>query len=128
MFTLEQTNEIHDRLGNASTLKDYLLALRAIGVLASDSYLTDGHTAHRGADGYEVATAPTHEAFEVAATADKDALVEQLRLHATGVTSYVEMSRGLAEAGVEKWILDAEALTMTYYDRAGNVLLAEPIE
>ncbi|MFB6723807.1 DUF1398 family protein [Kribbella sp. NPDC056345] len=127
MFTLEQTNEIHDRLGNASTLKDYLLALRAIGVLASDSYLTDGHTVHRGADGYEVVTEPAHEVFEVAATSDKEAFVEHLRLHETGVTSYVEMSRGLAEAGVEKWTFDTMELTITYYDRAGTVLLSESV-
>ncbi|GAA1663401.1 hypothetical protein GCM10009745_01290 [Kribbella yunnanensis] len=127
MFTLEQTNEVHDRLGSASTLKDYLLALRALGVLASDSYLTDGHTVHRGADGHEVATEPTHEVFSVATEADKAAMAEQLRLHETGVTSYVEMSRGLAEAGVEKWIFDTGALTIAYYDRAGNVLLSEQI-
>lgn len=127
MFTLEQTNEIHDRLGSASTLKDYLQALREIGVLASDSYLTDGHTVHRGADGYEVATEPTHEVFEVAVISDKDAFVEQLRLHETGVTSYVEMSRGLAEAGVEKWIFDTVELTITYYDRARTALLSERV-
>ncbi|MFC9694183.1 DUF1398 family protein [Kribbella sp. NPDC056951] len=74
-----------------------------------------------------MATEPTHAVFTVAAEADKDAMAEQLRLHETGVTSYVEMSRGLAEAGVEKWIFDTGALTIAYYDRAGNVLLSEQI-
>jgi len=32
MFTLEQINDIHDRLGNADTLSQYLEALKNIGV------------------------------------------------------------------------------------------------
>jgi uncharacterized protein YbcV (DUF1398 family) len=127
MFTVQQVDEIHERLGSASTLRAYLEALREIGVVASDSYLTDGHTVHRGVDGYEVSTAPAHEVFEIAATSDKQALVEQLRQHETGATSYVEMSRGLAAAGVEKWTFDTASLTITYYDRAGTALLSEAV-
>jgi len=127
MFTLQQVNEIHDRLGSASTLKAYLEALRSVGVVASDSYLTDGHTVHRGADGYEVVTEPAHEVFEIATTSDRDAALEQLRLAEAGEASYVEMSRGLAAAGVEKWTFDTAALTITYYDRAGTVLLSESV-
>jgi uncharacterized protein YbcV (DUF1398 family) len=37
------------------------------------------------------------------------------------------MSNGLADSGIEKWTLDANAMTMTYYDKAGNEMLVEPI-
>jgi uncharacterized protein YbcV (DUF1398 family) len=126
MFTLEQVNDIHDRLGSPSTLVAWLAALREIGVATSDSYLTDGHTTYHG-DGGQVTTAPAHEVFSIAATGDKEALVEGLRLHEERVTSYVEMSRALADAGVEKWTFDTSALTITYYDRAGTALLSERV-
>ena len=42
MFTLEQINEIHDRLGHAETLPQYLEPLRSIGVDYYDSFITDG--------------------------------------------------------------------------------------
>ena len=32
MFTLDQINDAHDRLGNAATLAAYLRALNSIGV------------------------------------------------------------------------------------------------
>jgi uncharacterized protein YbcV (DUF1398 family) len=127
MFTLEQVNDIHDRLGSPSTLVAWLAALREIGVTTSDSYLTDGHTTYHGDGGHQVTTAPAHEVFSIAATGDKEALVEGLRLHAERVTSYVEMSRALADAGVEKWTFDTSALTITYYDRAGTALLSERV-
>ena len=37
------------------------------------------------------------------------------------------MSKGLAESGVEKWSFDTSALTIAYYDKAGNELLVEAV-
>jgi uncharacterized protein YbcV (DUF1398 family) len=38
------------------------------------------------------------------------------------------MSKGLAESGIEKWIVDVNRMTMSYVDRAGNEMLVEAIE
>jgi uncharacterized protein YbcV (DUF1398 family) len=38
------------------------------------------------------------------------------------------MSRGLANSGIEKWTFDTNKMTMTYYDRADNVMLLEEIK
>ncbi|WP_433157981.1 DUF1398 domain-containing protein [Kribbella sp. CA-247076] len=125
MFTLEEIDEIHERLGNASTLAAYLEALRGIGVTSSDTYLTDGRTTYFGDGGHQVTSEPTHDVFPIAAVGDKVAMAEGLRRHEEEGTSYVEVSRALADAGVEKWTFDTRALTITYYDRAGSELLSE---
>ena len=52
MFTLEQINDIHDRLGNAETLPQYLEALKNIGVVKYDSYIVDGHSEYFGKGGH----------------------------------------------------------------------------
>jgi hypothetical protein len=44
MFTIEQINAIHDRLGSAKTLAEYVRALKALGVERYDSFLADGHS------------------------------------------------------------------------------------
>jgi uncharacterized protein DUF1398 len=54
MFTLEQINNIHDRLGNAETLLQYLEALRNIGVNKYDSFIADGHSEYFGKGGHKV--------------------------------------------------------------------------
>ena len=127
MFTLEQIDDIHDRLGHQDTLVQYLRALNAIGVERSDSFLVDGHSEYFGKGSETVVSPPTHEVLAVAATSSRDGLVEHLALHGQGKTSYVEMSRGLAASGVEKWSFDTSALTIAYYDKAGNELLAEVV-
>jgi len=48
-------------------------------------------------------------------------------LHHQGKTTYLEMSKGLAESGIEKWIFDTNRMTIAYYDREGNKVLVEAI-
>ena len=127
MFTLQQITDIHDRLGNAETLAQYLQALKAIGVETCDSFITDGHSEFVGENGHTVVSPPAHETLTVAQTGNREQFLEQLDLHNQGKTSYLEMSKGLAESGVEKWTFDTHQMTMTYYDKAGHTLLAEAI-
>jgi hypothetical protein len=45
MFSIEQVDDLHDRLDSAKTLPEYVLALKALGIEQYDSYLADGHSA-----------------------------------------------------------------------------------
>jgi hypothetical protein len=54
MFTIEQINDLHARLGSAKTLPEYVLALKALGVERYDSYLADGHSEYFGQGGHSV--------------------------------------------------------------------------
>ena len=127
MFTLEQIDDIHDRLGNQNTLVQYLRALNAIGVERSDSFIADGHSEYFGTAGETVVTPPSHAVLAIAATSSRAGLAEHLARHGRGETSYVEMSAGLAASGVEKWTFDTSALTIAYYDKDGNELLTEAV-
>ena len=69
-----------------------------------------------------------HEKLTVADTSNREELLEHLNLHNQRRTSYLEMSKGLAESGVEKWTVDTNRMTMTFYDKAGNEMLVEAIE
>lgn len=126
MFSIEQINEIHDRLGRAETLADYVRALHAIGVETYDSYVTDGHSEYFGNEQC-VASSPAHDRLDIADTSDRDAFLEHLRLHNEHKTTYVEMSKGLADSGIEKWTVDTTTMTMSFYDKTGNALLVERI-
>ena len=127
MFTIEQIDDVHDRLGNAETLAQYLRALHAIGVETSDSFVADGHSEYFGKGGCKVVSAPAHKKLTIAETANPKSLIEHLRLHNQGETNYLEMSKGLADSGVEKWTFDMNEMTIAYYDRAGNEMLVEAV-
>jgi uncharacterized protein YbcV (DUF1398 family) len=127
VFTLGQIDDIHGRFGRQDTLVQYLRALNAIGVERSESFIADGHSEYFGTGGETVVTPPAHEVLTIAATSSRDGLVQSLARHSQGETSYLEMSEGLARSGVEKWTFDTSALTIAYYNKAGNELLTEAV-
>jgi uncharacterized protein YbcV (DUF1398 family) len=125
---MAQIDDLHARLGRAASLIDYLRGLAAIGVVRFESFVTDGHSEFVSADGYQLVSPIYHQPLAVAEVSDRDAFLEHLRRHSAGETSYLEMSQGLAASGIEKWIADTAALTMTYRDRAGVALLIEKFD
>jgi uncharacterized protein YbcV (DUF1398 family) len=128
MFTIEQINDLHDHLGTMGTFAHYVRALRSAGVETYDSYLVDGHSEYFGRDSYTVRSPAVHENLTVADTSNRGAFLEHLNLHNHHQTGYLEMSKGLAESGIEKWTVDTSRMTMTFYDKAGNEMLVETIK
>jgi uncharacterized protein YbcV (DUF1398 family) len=128
VFTVEQITDIHDRLGNSDALGSYLRALRDLGVEKYDSYVTDGHSEYFGADGNRLIGPAFHETFTIADACDKERFLQYMQLVEQGGVGYVEMSKALADHGVEKWTFHMTELTVTYFDKAGNVLLAENVD
>ena len=127
MFTIEQINDLHDRLGSAKTFPEYVRALKAIGVERGDSYLADGHSEYFGQGGHSVVSPPLHEVLVVAETSQRGTFLEHLGRHERSETTYFEMSRGLAQSGIEKWTVDTGKMTMTFYDKAGREMLVQQI-
>jgi uncharacterized protein YbcV (DUF1398 family) len=127
MFTLEEINHLHDRLGSAKTLPEYVRALKAIGVQRYDSYLADGHSEYFGQGGHTVVSPPVHEVLPVAESSQRERFLQHLRRHELRQTTFLEMSRGLAQSGTEKWTVDMGRMTMTFCDKAGIEMLVEQI-
>jgi len=127
MFTIEQIDDLHARLGSARTFPEYVRALRAMGVERYDSYLADGHSEYFGRGGDRVVSPTVHEVLAVAETGQREKFLQHLGRHERRETTYLEMSRGLAESGIEKWTVDTIRMTMTFCDKAGREMLVEQI-
>jgi uncharacterized protein YbcV (DUF1398 family) len=127
VFTIEEINDLHARLGSAKTLPEYVRALKALGVERYDSYLADGHSEYFGQGGHRVVSPPVHEVLPVAETSQRETFLPHLRRHERRETTYLEMSKGLAQSGIEKWTVDTGRMTMTFYDKAGIEMLVEQI-
>ncbi|GLV54370.1 hypothetical protein KDH_12180 [Dictyobacter sp. S3.2.2.5] len=128
MFTLEQLNEIHDRLGTMESFSQYVRALRAVGVEKYDSYVTDGHSEFFGKNGHKVVSPAVHDILPIHEVSDSNKAQAHLDLHNQGKTSYLEMSKGLADSGVEKWTVDTHRMTFACYDKQEYELLKEEID
>lgn len=127
MFSLEDITRIHDELGSADTLPEYLRALRDIGVRHYDSFVTDGRSEYHSVDGRTLVSDAAHSTFAVSDTCDRDAFVAYMKVVEQGGVGYEEMSQHMADLGVEKWTFDTADLTITYSDKAGRTLLSEQV-
>ena len=127
MFTLEQINAIHDRLGTAESLAQYVKALNAFGIETYDSYIMDGHSEYFGKNGHTVISPPAHEMLTIADTSDREQFLKHLNLHNEGKTSYLEMSRVSQRVGLRNGAVDTINMTMTFYDKSENEMLVETI-
>lgn len=128
MFTLEQINAVHERLGEQANLPQYLQALKAIGVYKYDSFIMDGHSEYYGNHGQKLVSPPVHEHIAIAQTTNRESFLNQLNLHSEGITNYLELSKGLANSGIEKWTFDTHKMTLAYYDIDGREMLVEEIK
>ncbi|MGV3460192.1 MAG: DUF1398 domain-containing protein [Flavobacterium sp.] len=127
MFTLNQIQEIHSKVKSGADFPNYVQELEAIGMSHYNAFVEDGHTEYYGTGGQTLTSPAKYERLTIADTADKDRFEEQLKLHQQGGTDYPAFCRDCAETGVEKWCVDMNKMTCTYYDKAGNALLTEPI-
>ena len=65
---------------------------------------------------------------QIAETSRREEFIEHLNLHNQHKTTYTEMSKGLAESGIEKWTVDTNRMTLTFYDKAGTKMQIEAID
>jgi uncharacterized protein YbcV (DUF1398 family) len=128
MFTIDQINDLHARLGSARTLPEYVRVLKGLGVERYDSYVADGHSEYFGQGGHRVVSPPVHEVLPVAETGQREAFLQHLRRHERRETTCLEMCRGLAQSGMEKWTVDTGRMTMTFQDKAGKEMLVEQVK
>jgi uncharacterized protein YbcV (DUF1398 family) len=127
MFTLKEIDNIHKRFGKQASGAEYLRALHSIGVIKQDSFIADGHSEYYNSEDQGLVGPPTHEGLKIANTTNEKSFNEHLENHTQGRINYLQMTKGLADSGIEKWTFNTVKMTITYIDSQGMAVLVEPI-
>jgi len=127
MFTIQQIETANAKVESGADFPRLVQDLIALGVKSNDVYVSDGHAEYFGENGFQVKTNANYSPLEIANEGDREKFADYLRIHQQGQTDYPTFCRHSAETGVEKWKLDFEKMTCTYFDKAGNEMLTENI-
>lgn len=127
MFTVEQIKAAHSEVKSGADFPKYIRAIKQLGVNAFETWVVDSHTEYIGKDGYQTKSQPMYEKLDVADKSDKNKFSNYLKIHQQGKTDYSTFCSHCAETGIEKWFASLDKMTCTYYDKAGNEILVEPI-
>jgi uncharacterized protein YbcV (DUF1398 family) len=127
MFTIDQIKEAHSKVKSGADFPKYVQDIISLGVKSYDAFVADGHIAYRGAEGFQVQSDARYPALEIAPVSNNEQFASYLKSHQQGQTDYMTFCKHSAETGVEKWTVDTEKMTCTYYDLEGNNMLTETI-
>lgn len=127
MFTVEQIKTAHRKVKSGADFPTYIQEIKSLGVTHYEAYVTDGHIDYHGADNYTAKVPAKHEPLVVAEIAQSEAFKTALVAHQQGKTDFLTFIKDCASFGIEKWEICMDKMTCTYFDKAGNEILAELI-
>jgi uncharacterized protein YbcV (DUF1398 family) len=127
MFTLTQIKTAHAKVKSGADFPSYINELSTLGVTQYIHFVADGRIEYCGANNFSVVAEAKWDTIEVTKKASKELLQHALTIHQKGQTDYLTFCKQSGEAGVEKWIVDINAMTCTYYDLNENEIIMEVI-
>lgn len=127
MFTIEQIQQAHSKVKSGADFPAYIRDLKVLGVTYYETFVANGHTDYYGANNYQTSTPPRHTPIVVAALVNPAQFKADLKLHQQGGSNYPTFISHCAQHGIEKWAMDLQKMTCTYFDAAGNEVLAEQV-
>lgn len=127
MFSIEQIQSAHSKVKSGADFPKYIHEIKQLGVLAYETSVSDSHTAYFGKNDFQIKSMPKHGNLIISKSSDKKKFSNYLKNHQKGNTDYFTFCGHCAETGIEKWIVNLEKMTCTYYDKAGNEILVETV-
>lgn len=125
MFTVKQIELAHTKVKSGAEFPKYIQEIKEIGVTAFETWVTDSHTKYFGKNDFQTKSKPKYEEMEIAIHSNKEKFNHYLKIHQKGETDYFTFCKHCAETGIEKWIVNLDKMTCTYYDKAENEILVE---
>ena len=127
MIQLEEISKAHAKVKSGADFPNYVQDLIAMGVKKYEVFVKDGKTFYYDNNDKELKSKRKYANLTVANISDKDRFKHHLKNHQRGQTDYLTFCQHCAETGVEKWLLDFETMTCSYYDKNGAMMWEEKI-
>lgn len=127
MFTVEQIELAHSKIKSGEGFPHYIQEIKKIGVIAFETWVVDSHTKYFGQNDFTTKSNSKYDALQITNNCDKEKFISYLKIHQRGATDYFTFCKHCAETGIEKWLVELEKMTCTYFDKAGNIILIENI-
>ncbi|PWK26607.1 uncharacterized protein YbcV (DUF1398 family) [Arcicella aurantiaca] len=127
MFTVEQIELAHSKVKSGADFPKYIQEIILLGVKSFETWVFDSHTEYFGDNNFQTTSEPQYETLIIAENSNAELFTSKLKSHQKGETDYFTFCKDCAETGIEKWIVDLEKMTCTYFDKANQEILVEII-
>lgn len=127
MFTVAQLKTAHSKVKSGADFSSYIKEIKSLGVIHYEAYVSDGHIDYHGENNYTATVPAKYDPLNIAGTSDVEAFKAGLVAHQQGKTDFLTFIQLCATFGIEKWAIDMDKMTCTYYDSKGKDVLVEQI-
>jgi uncharacterized protein YbcV (DUF1398 family) len=127
MFTLDQIKAAHSKVKSGAYFPAYIRDLKQLGVVHYVTFVKDGHTDYSGTGNFKTSSPARYTDLPIASFSNGAQFKADLKAHQQGKTDYPTFCSDCAKSGVEKWIVDLNKMTCTYFNQAGNEILVEQV-
>lgn len=127
MFTIEQIQSAHSLVKSGADFPNYIQSIKQLGVTRYETYVADGHINYQGENNYNIFIPAKYEPMIVSAIPQVEVFKSELIAHQQGKTDYLTFIQMCADTGIEKWAIDMNQMTCTYFDKDNNEVLVEKI-
>lgn len=126
-LTLEAIDEAHSRVKSGADFPDYIAEIRGFGVREFVTYVDDGRSEYRSADGSILVSPALYDKKTICLEVLFSTFADHLLLHQQGGTTFSQFCEDCARTGVDHWVVDLEALACTYFSLDGAMVVVEEI-
>ncbi len=127
MFTIEQIENAHEKVKSGADFPKYIQEIKEIGVKRFETWVTDSHTEYFGKNDYVIKSKSKYDELTISENSDLEKFSILLKAHQQGKTDYYTFCKDCAATGIEKWVVNLDNMTCTYFNKAGNEILVEQI-
>ncbi len=127
MFTVEQIMAARAKLRSSDDFPLFIQEFVELGIARFDSFPADGHSEYFSTDGFHLATKPAYPCLPVSDTVNKQQFATDLELYQKGEMTYPIFCEQCTSSGVQKWVVEFELMTCTYFDSLGEVVYVQSI-
>lgn len=127
MFTIQQMKSAHAKVKTGADFPAYVQEIKQLGLFRYEYQVKNGKTVYHGANNFQISSEAIYPEKIISEISFPAALKQIITEHQQGKSDFLNVCALVADAGVEKWIVDAQAMLCTYYDQGGNVMMTEPI-
>ncbi len=127
MFTLQQMKAAHAKVKSGADFPAYVHEIKQLGLVHYDFLVKNGQTEYYGANSLKVTGEAIYPEKMISIKSSSIAVRQIIAEHQRGKSDFLTFCQLVADAGVQKWVVDTEAMMCTYYDLTGNNMVAEPI-
>jgi uncharacterized protein YbcV (DUF1398 family) len=127
MFELAAIAAAHSKVKSGADFPAYITEIRSLGVVRFETWVKDSHTVYFGATDFQLSAPGLFEPLTIADNCDLPTFKTRLLLHQQDYTDFVTFCNDCAATGIEKWVMDLNEKTCTYFDKNNTEQLVEKL-